>query len=385
MGSSQSSERARRQRPAQPAPPPPPVYSNLPPYAPPPVYPTAPGQFPPPQVPPPPGPYFGNNQLPPQPYQVIYRPPPPVPVQPPHYLQQQFGQPPRPVQTQECQTTATIRNQVNLNKQTLALQPTSQPGVYNISFKFDASAPCRVTTFVCAREDVRRSCKITSPSPPAPAVSYPKGLSHAFPSPSAATSSAHVVNTMQFPARDLTTPSNESYPVIIRLESLYEDAAAAGTAAAPGSGPSSAGRSLESLEVGCELPSWVQAQTTYAQLVKEDDGAWGLRVIKQKIWVKGVAYELKEIYGMEAGKPSGNADESFEDVDGNECVICMSAPRDTTALPCRHMCMCHGCASALKTQTNKCPICRNEIESLLHIKIKNNHVAPAAAGSQAPA
>ena len=49
---------------------------------------------------------------------------------------------------------------------------------------------------------------------------------------------------------------------------------------------------------------------------------------------------LQEIYGMEPGRPVDIVD-GFDDVEGNECVICMSAPRDTTALPCRHMCMCH--------------------------------------------
>jgi hypothetical protein len=46
----------------------------------------------------------------------------------------------------------------------------------------------------------------------------------------------------------------------------------------------------------------------------------------------------------------------------------MSAPRDTTVLPCRHMCICKACAEALRNQTNKCPICRKSMESLLHIK-----------------
>lgn len=99
---------------------------------------------------------------------------------------------------------------------------------------------------------------------------------------------------------------------------------------------------------------------------------WGLQILKQKIWVTGTSYELQEIYGMDSnrlhGGPGGGA--AAEDVEGRECVICMSAERDTTVLPCRHMCMCQPCASALKLQTNKCPICREEIESLLHIKIQ---------------
>ena len=53
----------------------------------------------------------------------------------------QYGQQPR---TQEYQRTATIRNQVNLKKQTLRVDPA--PGNDQelvISFTFDASAACR--------------------------------------------------------------------------------------------------------------------------------------------------------------------------------------------------------------------------------------------------
>jgi hypothetical protein len=124
------------------------------------------------------------------------------------------------------------------------------------------------------------------------------------------------------------------------------------------------------LPIGAALPEWIQAQVTYAKLKRDDDGKWGLQVLKQKIWVDGVSYELQEIYGMEATRTAGSASGSAagEDVDGRECVICMSAPRDTTVLPCRHMCLCKACADALRSQTNKCPICREPMESLLHIK-----------------
>lgn len=112
------------------------------------------------------------------------------------------------------------------------------------------------------------------------------------------------------------------------------------------------------------------------KLIKEEDDSWGVQVIKQKIWVKGVSYELQEIYGMEQNKSQSTVAPA-EDGDGRECVICMSNERDTTVLPCRHMCMCQECAAALKTQTNKCPICRMEIESLLHIKIQRKGASKA--------
>ena len=52
------------------------------------------------------------------------------------------------------------------------------------------------------------------------------------------------------------------------------------------------------------------------------------------------------------------------------CVICLVNDRNTTVLPCRHMCMCNECAQELRKQTSRCPICRNHVESLLHIKMQ---------------
>ena len=31
-----------------------------------------------------------------------------------------------------------------------------------------------------------------------------------------------------------------------------------------------------------------------------------------------------------------------------ECCLCLTEPRDTTILPCRHMCICHACARELR-------------------------------------
>lgn len=194
-------------------------------------------------------------------------------------------------------------------------------------------------------------------------------LDHKFPPADSGLASSHTIDLTRVPASSLTSPAADAFPLIVRLEALTDRGRAEG-------------QRLESLQPGAALPGWVQSQTTYAKLVKGDDGGWEVRVLKQKIWVEGQSYELQEIYGMEQNKAAPGA-EGFEDVDGNECVICMSEPRDTTAIPCRHMCMCHGCASALKAQTNKCPICRNEIESLLHIKI--NKQPPAGSGGARPA
>jgi len=106
------------------------------------------------------------------------------------------------------------------------------------------------------------------------------------------------------------------------------------------------------------------SQITKAVFEKEK-GEYQVRVVKQILWVNGIRYELQEIYGI-----GNSVDTDFDGNDpGKECVICLSEPRDTTVLPCRHMCMCSGCAKLLRFQTNRCPICRQPVERLLEIKV----------------
>jgi E3 ubiquitin-protein ligase MGRN1 len=145
------------------------------------------------------------------------------------------------------------------------------------------------------------------------------------------------------------------FPIVIRLEALTDEGRAAG-------------RSLDSEAVGRELPTWIQSQTTYARMQRTEEGIWTPHHVIQKLWYQGKIYECQEIYGMEQGRPAETVD-GVDDIEGSECVICMSEPRDTTALPCRHMCLCNSCADALKAQTNKCPICRMKVENFLTIKI----------------
>ena len=51
--------------------------------------------------------------------------------------------------------------------------------------------------------------------------------------------------------------------------------------------------------------------------------------------------------------------------DDDTCVVCLTENKDTVVLPCRHFCLCAGCAQLLRTQTNKCPICRQDITRLM--------------------
>lgn len=78
-------------------------------------------------------------------------------------------------------------------------------------------------------------------------------------------------------------------------------------------------------------------QITQAILEKNGDGPFQVRVIRQILWIDGVRYELHEIYGI-----GNSVAEGFDDNDpGKECVICMTEPKDTAVLPCRHMVSVH--------------------------------------------
>jgi hypothetical protein len=49
------------------------------------------------------------------------------------------------------------------------------------------------------------------------------------------------------------------------------------------------------------------------------------------------------------------------------CVVCLSAARDSTCVPCGHVAGCFECLNDVKTRTGKCPICRQRIGSVMRI------------------
>lgn len=118
-----------------------------------------------------------------------------------------------------------------------------------------------------------------------------------------------------FDLTDLSKPSPENaFPLVISAETLSptnEDELSSDTS---------------STDVSPRM------QITQAVIEKSDEDPFKARVVKQILWIDGVRYELREIYGI------GNSAEDFNDNDlGKECVICMTEPKDTAVLPCRHM------------------------------------------------
>ncbi|KAK9828418.1 hypothetical protein WJX81_006069 [Elliptochloris bilobata] len=289
-------------------------------------------------------PQFPGGQYYPVPYQMQPPPPPPPAAAPPAMR-------PAAVPQEQLLQTATIRNSVNLKKNSLALVPVDgNPRRLAVTFTFDSSVPCRVTVFVVAVEEPSRGCAITqTQGPPAPAVTYGDGgrtmLGKAYPPPGAA---AAVVDLDCYDERQLIAPDGGAFPLIVRMETVTEKGLAEG-------------HSLQELEVGAGQKSWVQSQTTFAALARDEHaGPGGLRarVLKQKIWVEGVSYELQEIYGIDSLNSRHRLDVAAPEEELSEeklCVICLVNRRDTTVLPCRHLCMCQDCAQELRRHNSKCP------------------------------
>lgn len=246
--------------------------------------------------------------------------------------QQQYNQrPARPAPIEHNRTT--VRNHFALNKPSLKVSKAQDlDGHYIVTFEFAHTQPCSVCVYYCVEEEldsggrpVKYDAKVALENATFEGENSSQSYSAELPQ-----NTAVALDSLEF-------SSSDGYDLVISLNSTSND---------------SDGRPLSS-------------QTTYVKLGREANSLeYNVKIEKQKIVVDGHenAYDVQEIFGI-----TGNADE-----EDNECVVCMSAPRNTTVLPCRHMCLCDECAESLRKQTNKCPICRESVQSLLRINVNGN-------------
>lgn len=285
----------------------------------------------------------------------------------------------------EPQATVTIRNDVNVKGRTVKLERDPEDWKkYVVSFTFDAVVPGSLSVFLVAKEG--EDCQFTPLHPELHSpvkTHFEKGLGQSFRQPAGSG-----FDLSKYLVEELSQVGHENViPLVIRTE-----AASSSSRTSETDPPSS-----QEDEAGAPLPKSVQSQMTYAAIIrvnragKEFEGnipeeeSFGLnrppdyevKILGQKIWANGLKYEVQEIFGIESSGPinEGNSDEDAEN-EGKECVVCLSAPRDTTVLPCRHMCMCSGCAKVLRLQSNRCPICRQVVERLLEIKVPATNKGP---------
>lgn len=99
------------------------------------------------------------------------------------------------------------------------------------------------------------------------------------------------------------------------------------------------------------------------------------RVISQIVTAGNSSYVVENLFGVDGdnnnevtvgstvSQNNGGNPEDDEDI---LCVICLTNLKDTSCLPCRHMCLCKDCGEQLLKHKPVCPVCRAPISTLLH-------------------
>jgi hypothetical protein len=95
----------------------------------------------------------------------------------------------------------------------------------------------------------------------------------------------------------------------------------------------------------------------HSLLVMLPEGNRPIKITSRKFQLGDSNVELHSIYGLASH---------------NECVVCLSAPSNTTVLPCRHLCLCASCSTGLSnlrdSREKKCPVCRSAVITFLTVK-----------------
>lgn len=115
------------------------------------------------------------------------------------------------------------------------------------------------------------------------------------------------------------------------------------------------------------LPGMVE-QLLYFCSMSVVNGVPHIKLISQKSLLQNRGFYLHKMYGL--GELTGNKK------GGKECTVCMTNPRDTCVMPCRHVCCCADCANTLRLQSDKCPVCRKPMTDLVYLSI-NPQFMPA--------
>lgn len=245
----------------------------------------------------------------------------------------------------------TIKNVVNVNKASIkVVADENNLDCHLVSFTFDAVVDGSITIFYFGKEGHNCTFMPAYPEIYIPRkIPFEKGAGKKFSQPSGTG-----IDLGFFELDQLSKPSPEEdiFPLVIFAE-----------ACSPSLSTST------SQEPDKPLPTMsTHAQITEAVLEKKNEGHFQVKVVKQILWIDGIRYELREIYGIANSDSAG-----FDEIDsGTECVICMSEPKDTAVLPCRHMCLCSGCAKELRSRSDTCPICRQPIQELMEIMVNKS-------------
>jgi len=214
---------------------------------------------------------------------------------------------------------------VSLNRVSMQLIPRDEAGTYHMQFVFDTTVGCDVKLyFFCDNES-----KFPMDTP---TYHFDSGLEQVF-----ITNDEYFLNTNDKTEEEINEfIESGHYPVIVHIDLPIVD------------------------DTDDKDKKNVRSLITYATLLRCSDG-YEIKAIEQKLMYGSTPYIIHDIYGIDHTSTAPP----------EECVICMTELRDTVVIPCRHLCICHQCAQLLHYQSNKCPICRGVVRSMIRIKIKD--------------
>ncbi|CAG9322143.1 RNF157_3 [Blepharisma stoltei] len=232
-----------------------------------------------------------------------------------------------PTQDQTMTPTPTVIEQVHIRGSSLTVQADS-PTTFSLSFTFDALTDCTISLYFFAIETLMSTgvteCYYVDTSRfPVPCThTFSAGLDQNFPQNLA------IFDTGKYSFHELSHADGKTYPLVIEIRASVTS------------------RIIES---------------TYIKFGMSGN-QYQPKLIRQKLSMNELCYELHDIYGTTTG---------CEDEETPECVVCLTNRKDTLVIPCCHMCLCVECANIMRSHHNsRCPICRTNVETLINITVQ---------------
>eukprot|EP01063_Lacrimia_lanifica_P006187 TRINITY_DN13723_c0_g1_i1.p1 TRINITY_DN13723_c0_g1~~TRINITY_DN13723_c0_g1_i1.p1 ORF type:complete len:350 (+),score=100.52 TRINITY_DN13723_c0_g1_i1:139-1188(+) len=244
----------------------------------------------------------------------------------------------------------TLSNNATLHSDSVRLaKHPDLPKTYHLVFTFDAVHDCTIAVRVCCRETGVKEGDVKF----VPAADGVDVVPFADEKVSQGTAVQHRTAAIDF-TRYPAPAGNDAWMVVVQIVCNAD-------AAAP-----------------------QQLHMSYLEVDLEEETA---SVAQQRLQVGREVFQLEAIFGAaveaapedaEGAVKGAVADHLAED---RLCVVCLTDARDTIVMPCRHQCLCHECGEDLIRQTNKCPMCRGPIHSLLKTRRQSPPPVPAVAPS----
>lgn len=237
-----------------------------------------------------------------------------------------------PVEQPSLLMSKVLTNPAHVRGKTIALRPGQHGEPMMLRFSFDTISPCLVTVYRSALLTLgsQGGWEVESAAWSSPSLPFEAGLGQSY--------EVAWESLFQSQAVSATFDSDARHcPLLVELRAEEVE---------------------KSMSPSVE---WTICQLLTAR--SSSAGKTRIEVVSQQLCNSiGQPLELLEIFGSET-----TADGAAR----QDCIVCQSEPRDTVALPCRHMCLCSKCADYMRTRTQytsyKCPICREKIGRMMRL------------------